>query len=420
VKALALLLIALTAPAQTADSLRTNLTYIASDELEGRATPSRGLDLAADYLAAQFRAAGLTPTFQPARFAESKPNLEGFTLTLNQTPFTTDQIAVRSLVAEDITDQPVLRFPTKAPIDGQILAADARNFVQTGHPALILLISGDRKSSPLPTFLDDVEEHHAPVIRINSKAAVDLLHSNKPLTVTLHLAQPAVTESTPRNVAAILPGSDPQLRHQYVILSAHYDHLGKSDKGIFNGANDNGSGAVSVIEIAKALAALPVRPKRSILFITFFGEERGLLGSFYYTRHPLVPLKDTIANINLEQLGRTDEQSGKRLSAFAFTGPGYTDLPEILSAAAKPEGVQTYTRPDANSFFNRSDNYPFSKQHIPDTTIAVAFDYPDYHAIGDKIDKIDFDNMAKVDRAIAAGILRLANGPAPKWRVLLP
>jgi Peptidase family M28 len=419
VKCLAALLLATLTYAQTADSLRTNLTYIASDELEGRGTPSKGLELAADYIAAQFKAAGLTPAFQTAHFAEAKTNLDGFTLTLNGTlTITADQVSIRSLVAEDISNQEI----SSKPSNGKIFATDSRNFQTENHPALVLLIGPDRKSPPPPaaTFLDDTESPRPPTIRISSTAALNLLHAGKLRTITLHLAKPEVTPANLRNVTAILPGSDPKLSHQYVILGAHYDHLGRTEKGIFNGANDDGSGAVSVIEIAKALAASPTRPKRSILFITFFGEERGLLGSFYYASHPLVPLKDTIAEVSLEQMGRTDDNAGPQVSSFAFTGPKYTDIPALMEAAAKPEGIKTYTRPDANDFFARSDNYPFAKKHIPDTTIAVAFEYPEYHAIGDTVDKIDFENMAKVDRGVAAGILALANGKPPKFTALIP
>ena len=285
------------------ESLRSNLAYLASDELEGRATPSRGLDLAADFIADQFRQARLEPAGARASYFQ------------------------------------VARF----------------------------------------------KNHEV------------------------------------RNVAGVLTGSDPELKHQYVMLSAHYDHLGRGPKGIFHGANDNASGTVSVIEIARELAALPVHPKRSILFVAFFGEEEGLIGSSYYASHPLVPLKDTVAEINLEQIGRTDDNSGPKVARFAFTGPSYSDIPAIMGEAALAEGVKVYSRNDSDSFFDRSDNLPFARKGIPDTTIVVAFEYPDYHDTGDTIDKINFPNMALVDKAIAAGIERLADEPGiPHWKRKAP
>jgi Zn-dependent M28 family amino/carboxypeptidase len=173
---------------------------------------------------------------------------------------------------------------------------------------------------------------------------------------------------------------------------------------------------VSVMEIASALATLTAHPKRSILFMTVFGEEEGLLGSYYYVRHPLVPLKDTVAEINLEQMGRTDDNHGPEVGAFAFTGPSYSDLPSRMGAAARAEGVKVYAGQGADSFFDRSDNYAFALAGIVAHTVVVAFDYPDYHGLGDEWRKIDYANMAKVDRGLAAGLLDLADSDAvPKW-----
>ena len=142
------------------------------------------------------------------------------------------------------------------------------------------------------------------------------LGASRAMTVTLHLAKPVLKGAVLRNVAGILKGSDPALRNQYVLLTAHYDHLGKSNEGIYYGANDNASGTVSVIEIARALAVLHPHPKRSILFMALFGEEEGLLGSYYFTHHPLVPLRNTVANVNLEQMGRTDERTGREVAGI--------------------------------------------------------------------------------------------------------
>ncbi len=207
------------------------------------------------------------------------------------------------------------------------------------------------------------------------------------------------------------------LSRQFVLLTAHYDHLGVGPRGIFHGADDNASGTAPVMEIAAALAALPQPPKRSVVFLAFFGEEEGLLGSYYYASHPLFPLKDTVADVNLEQMGRTDERTGKQLGSYAVTGPAYSNLPAILAEGAKLEGVTTWARRDADAFFDRRRQLRLRYIHgVPAHTVAVAFEFPDYHAPGDTVDKIDFDNMAKVDRGIAAGILRLANQPdPPQW-----
>lgn len=301
----------------TSASLRANLTVIAADDMEGRVTPSKGLDKAADYIAAQFKSAGLEPIngnyFQIANIADLGPRA-----------------------------QQILR----------------------GLP----------EGSP----------------------------------------------TTARNVAGLLRGSDPNLRDTYIIVSAHYDHVGiggNAEDKIFNGANDDGSGTVSVIELAKSLASLNPRPKRSILFMTFFGEERGLLGSRYYGEHPLVPLAATIAQINLEQLGRTDATNGPQIKGANLTGFDFSDIPKILAEAATAVGVRIWKDGGASdAFFGRSDNQALADVGIPAHTLSVAYDYPDYHKVSDTADKIDYDNMAIVDRAIALGLLKLASdAPPPHW-----
>jgi Peptidase family M28 len=421
----------------SASSLRMNLSFLASDELEGRNTPSPGLDRAADYIADRFRRAGVEPAaadrsyFQVAKFDQSTPNLTGFKLLLKtddrQIDIPASETRPRSLSALDLEDQRVTLLPEGGalpPVAGMVVAGTQERYgddalleeLQSRKPALILLIDKSGEPPREKSFLDDEELHHAPVIVMTNSAALDLVHRGTHFTLTLHVARPAVKEVLLRNVVGLLPGSDPVLRDQYVLLTAHYDHLGKGPKGIFNGANDNASGTVSVIEIAKALAALNPPPKRSILFMTFFGEEEGLLGSYYYAHSPLFPLANTVAVINLEQMGRTDDTGGKRLLSFTITGQSFSNLPEIVSAAARTEGIRTWTLKDTDAYFDRSDNYGFALHGVVAHTIAVAAEFPDYHAVGDTWQKIDFANMAKVDRGVAAGLLRIAEDPSPpQW-----
>jgi hypothetical protein len=421
----------------SAESMRANLSYLASDALEGRGTPSHGLDLAADYIAAQFQRGGLDPAagdsyFQAAKFDQATVDMDGFRLVLTSggeaIKLSRDEVRVRSLAGLDLTNAPVFKLPGNGsipPIAGQVVAGDEHRYgtetfladLQARKPALILLI-GKTDNTPRrrETFLDEADGDHAPVIRIRRSEAAALMADGSDLALTLHLAKPLLKEAMLRNVAALLRGSDATLRDQYVLVTAHYDHLGRNSKGIYNGANDNGSGTVSVIEIARALATMNPHPKRSVIFVTVFGEEEGLLGSYYYAEHPLFPLKNTVANINLEQMGRTDETSGKRILSFAFTGPSYSNLPEIMSGAARAEGISIWKLKDADNYFDRSDNYAFALRGVVAHTIAVAAEYPDYHALGDKSEKIDYDNMAKVDRGVAAGIVQVADdADAPKW-----
>ena len=425
----------------SADAMRGNLSFLSSDALEGRGTPSRGLDIAAEFIASRFRSAGLEPLakngsyFQTAKFAEVTPKLDDFRMKLKtggeELELSAENVRVLSLQPLDLKDAPVVNLPADGavpPIEGKIVAGEARRYgseafmnpLQSRRPALILLLSRRAGSSQAHASLEETDSPQAPVIRIINEDALSALAARHDFTISMHLAAPVRRNVALENVAGILRGSDPLLRDQYVVLTAHYDHLGMLPPGngdrIYNGANDNGSGTVSVMEIANALAALQPHPKRSILFMTFFGEEEGLLGSYYYTHHPLVPLKNTVANINLEQMGRTDEQGGPEVGAFAFTGPSYSDLPATMTAAAKSEGVKIYTKRGADAFFDRSDNYAFALAGVVAHTVVVAFEYPDYHGLGDDWQKIDYANMAKVDRGIAAGVLELANSPGvPQW-----
>ena len=184
-------------------------------------------------------------------------------------------------------------------------------------------------------------------------------------TLTLDAAAPVEQKVRLRNVAGLLPGSDPQLKETYVLVTAHYDHVGVRGGGgdtIYNGANDNGSGTAAVIELAAALSTLRPRPRRSILFMTFFGEEKGLLGSRHYGRHPPVPIERTGAHVNLEQVGRTDDSEGPMISAASLTGYDYTDVGATLSAAGAGVGVAVTKHPrNSDAYFGRSDNQALAR-----------------------------------------------------------
>jgi Zn-dependent M28 family amino/carboxypeptidase len=218
----------------------------------------------------------------------------------------------------------------------------------------------------------------------------------------------------------LLRGSDPVLKDTYLIVTGHYDHLGIRDNGtpdhIYNGADDDASGTASVIEIANAMSGLP-RPKRSILFMTVFGEELGDLGSRYYGAHPIFPLAKTVVDLNLEQLGRTDDLEGPRVGAFNMTGFDYTNLPAIFARAGAQTDIKAVKHEkNSDSYFRRSDNAAFADVGVPDTTISVAYDFPDYHKQGDEWQKLDYDNMAKVDRTVALAMIEIANSAeVPKW-----
>jgi Zn-dependent M28 family amino/carboxypeptidase len=226
-----------------------------------------------------------------------------------------------------------------------------------------------------------------------------------------------------RNVIGIVPGSDPILSKQYVVVSGHYDHLGErkltelnaKDDLIYNGANDDGSGTAGVMAIGKALAQ--EKPKRTVILITWYGEEKGLVGSTFYVTNPIFPLKETVANINLEQIGRTDDLEGARVNAGSLTGFNFSSIGTTFAAVGKTMGTEISGHPTSSaSFFARSDNVSFARFGIPAHTLCTAFEYPDYHKVSDHADKLDYENMVKIVKVTAATVMEIANAPTrPTW-----
>ncbi|HWC77349.1 MAG TPA: M28 family peptidase [Blastocatellia bacterium] len=463
----------------SADSLKGHLSFIASDHLEGRNTPSRGLDTAAHYIAAQFRRAGLEPAgddgfFQTARWLLTARSLDSFDLTLNdgkdsasagkeRVSFNWEgelKFAGAPVLKVDYNDSAALAALTPEQLTGKVVLTEIPDFrredrsrwqemmrAQNAFTSKMqsskvkLVISVDRVESAGTGGgtgrLIDPENRTAPrgsssvpVITVHEPRFVQFHDSAKPglasATVSLNLPAAVETPVNLRNVIGILRGSDPVLKDTYVLLTAHYDHIGMrpaaGGDGIYNGANDDGSGTVSVIELASALTRLKQRPRRSIVFMTFFGEEKGLLGSRYYGRRPVFPIDKTIANINLEQVGRTDSTEGPQLSNATMTGFDYSDVGTIFQAAGELTGVNVYKHDrNSDSYFGRSDNQALADRGVPAHTLCVAYAYPDYHDVGDHWEKIDYENMGKVNRMIALALIMIAdNSVEPKWNEANP
>ena len=151
--------------------------------------------------------------------------------------------------------------------------------------------------------------------------------------------------------------------------------------------------------------------------MTVFGEEIGGYGARWYTSHPIFPVAKTIADINLEHLGRTDDLEGSNVGKFTLTGFDFTDIAATFAKAGSETGVQVVKHPTkSDSFFGRSDNATFADAGIPSTTLSVSYEFPDYHQPGDEWQKLDYDNLAKVDTTVALGILAIANSDqVPQW-----
>lgn len=465
------------------ESLKAILSFLAADELEGRDTGHRGLNVAAKFLESQYRIAGLTPApgqssmMQTFEIRQSRfDSLTSLTISNNkQKPLAAfsifeDFAAIGYLSRNQIIGAPVvfagygytdfnagyddfggiksqgkvlLMFSGTAKIqdslgvkklsvkppgfrDGREKSALAKN-----AGAVALLVVNDRLVSrndqlarrwlnrTSVKLLED--EDDVPLMYITSRVANTLLAGDgetveslgtkivekqapqsfeiKKSKIELNLKVRVETKPT-QNVVAYLEGSDPILKNEVVAFGAHYDHVGVNEDGdVFNGADDDGSGTTGMLEIARAFAGNPERPKRSLLFVSHAGEEKGLLGSRYYTGHPLLPLQNTVAQLNMDMIGRNDS------NAVYIIGSDFLskELHEINVAANDAVGLNfdyTYnTESDPNRFYYRSDHYNYAKHGIP---IIFYFSgvHEDYHKVTDTVDKINFDKMAKIARLV--------------------
>jgi len=240
--------------------------------------------------------------------------------------------------------------------------------------------------------------------------------------IAIHLKNLFSHEGTTRNVAGLLEGSDPTLSHETILISAHHDHDGASGKEVWHGADDNGSGTVGVVELAHAFAANKTRPKRSILFVVFAAEERGLLGAYYMAAHPLRPLTGTKAMINFDMIGRNETESEQtkglievpadttnRLNLIGGTySPEYRHIVEQENQQVGLVLDDRFDHESALNVFFRSDQFPFVLHDIPAFWWFTGF-HPDYHHTTDTYDRINYVKMAKILRLAYLTAFRLGD-----------
>jgi hypothetical protein len=505
----------------TAAQMKDYLTFIASDELEGRDTPSRGLDIAALYIASHLSRWGLKPAgdngtyFQPIRLRKTKIDPATTQVQVNNQSFVYGQDFLASPVAGrataplvyvshgwmvkskninaykdvDIKDKFIITslappkdvtpdsFSGKQGEDwanayiyaqrhgakGIILIAGFQTLSNWEHSRRSALEKGtvslEEAATELPAALSvyappktmptvyappkmlaalfQGEKQNGATIfnRAMSGDPVEPfeLNPNKRITVEVGVnTEPAVT----KNVVAVLEGSDPALKNEYVAVGAHYDHVGAGLPGpgegrapgkdpadlIYNGADDDGSGTVSIMAMAEAFAKGP-RPKRSILFVWHAGEEKGLWGAKHFTEHPTVPIHQIITQLNIDMIGRAKKEgdTNPENKDLARQGEVFvigskmmsTELGEISEAVNRSYlniGFNyKYDDPkDPNQYFFRSDHFHYAQKGVP---IIFYFDgeHEDYHRPSDHVDKIDFEQMEKIARTIYATAWELAN-----------
>ena len=325
----------------TAAQLMDYLYFIASDEMEGRDTPSRGLDLTAKFIAMQLSRWGFKPAGDNGTFFQ--------------------RIALKRSPA-----------PTASP-------------------------------SPTP----GQQQRHVRPFSFN------IAEKYNPATMT------ETDYAFTQNVVAIWEGSDAVLKNEYVAIGAHYDHVGMNQNApgadkIWNGADDDGSGTTGVLAIAESLAKASKRPKRSILFVWHAGEEKGLWGSQYFATYPTVELKNVIAQLNIDMIGRSrkaddtnprnKDLSGENEIYVIGSNMMSTELGNVTSSVNKAYLNMNYNfkyddPKDPNRFFFRSDHFHYAAKGIP---IVFWFSgvHEDYHQPGDHPEKIDYQKMEKVTRTI--------------------
>jgi Zn-dependent M28 family amino/carboxypeptidase len=301
-----------------------------------------------------------------------------------------------------------------------------------------------QRSTPLPSQALSVDDLHTPASVISDEVARELLanagaspsdlqsaidrdlkpqsKSLQGTNVTIHYRNLFSRNGTGYNVAGLAEGSDPKLSTETVIISAHHDHDGISDKEIWHGADDNGSGTVGVVELAHAFAANSLKPKRSLLFVVFAAEERGLLGSFYMAAHPLRPLDTTRAVINFDMIGRNEMESEQTKGLIEVPADTTSRL-NLIGGTYSPQYRQTveeenkyvglvlddrFDHESALNIFFRSDQFPFVLRGIPALWWFTGF-HPDYHHTTDTSDKVNYLKMAKILRLAYLTACRVGN-----------
>lgn len=423
-----------------ASEVLSTISFLAADELAGRDTPSVELNIAAAYVAARFRGAGLEGLGPDGSFyqtheliqygpPEGSVRLQQGTelLAVTGAVFGGDTEAqVRGAVTTEMTgpgvkgavvviEEPAL--PPQAVGNASAvtvtLARRVLPLVTQGAAAVLIRV---RPDSPLPEALELMRDRPLTLpAQLQVTIPVVLVPAESALQGEVELTVPARTAvvSEVRNVVAILRGSDAKLTDEAILFSAHLDHIGRlsGDRGgdtINNGADDNATGVTAVVTLADAYAALPVRPARSVIFMTFWGEEKGLLGSKFYCDSPLWPLDRTVANINIEMIGRPEAGAEGKMWGTGWTR---STLGQQLAAGAARVGVEVFHREDVSEMlYSRSDNYSFVQKGVIAHSFSAGSLHSDYHQPTDEYTRLNVSHMARIIEGLFAGSLPLARG----------
>ena len=371
------------------------LSALAADSMEGRATGSRGAHRAARFIAEQFRAAGLEPAGDSGFF-------QRVPLVRTQRPNARSAFELApSFAARDT--YPEARRGSDVNVIGRLRGADP-----TLKDSVVLVDAhfDHLGLSPAPLDVDSVLAWQALAAPIRAERSAWLQSSGVAARAARGSFQPTDSEQK------VLAGFSSRINALRVNMdSVRRVHPRVRRDSVFNGADDDASGVIAVIEIARRLAAGP-RPKRTIIFMATTGEEVGLFGTRWYMQHPVVPNKALVANLEIEMIGRPDSLSGGKGRAW-LTGFERSTMGESFAAAGLPIGPDK--RP-SQGFFERSDNIAFAQMGIPAHTISSYNMHDDYHQLTDDVSAVDFEHMAAVIDAAVKAVDLLTNGPAPTWK----
>src|SRR5206468_232716 len=416
--------------------LRADLFFVAGDSMRGRLTDTEENRATADFIRSRFERMGLKPAgpdnsyFQPYHLMVATLG-EGNGLDVTAGDGGQSGGAARHLRAGQ--ELYPLRFSASGRASGAVMFAgfgvsaphlQYDDFNANLKGQIVLVLDHEPGERDTNSTLDELSRS-AETARGFTPIALPGARVELHTAVDRHIVPD-------RNVVALVEGSDPKLKDEWVIVSAHYDHNGADATQIFNGADDNGSGTVALIEIAEAYALAAKegrRPKRSVLFAAWNSEERGLLGAWAYTEQPLAPLSTIAAVLNMDMIGRNEEippGGGQRFAglevqtaesnANALNLMAFSKVPDITAAVERANagiGLDLKKRYDNNSsnLVRRSDQWPFLQRGVPAIGFITGL-HPDYHTQYDRPEKINYVKMEKIARLVHQVSWDIANADA--------
>jgi hypothetical protein len=421
----------------TEASVRGHMEFLASDALNGRGSMTRDEWIAATYVGSRFRQWGLEPMGDDGGFVQrieimrsvvsSPPTLRAGTLEYRHGV----QVIATAVGGVETSGPLVVYTPDAAIPAGAVVLLPANTpanvVADAGAVALLSAATAQMRSQwtaragrlpTLPARIGGVAQPARPrpaavVLDDEAHAAMSQLPAGTVVTITADVSEGEPGHSW--NAVGRLTGSDPQQAAEVIVLSAHLDHVGARDvapgeDGINNGADDDASGTIAVLELAEALARGP-RPKRTIVFAAFGSEERGGFGAGYFVDRPVVPLKAIVADLQFEMLGRPDELVPPH--TLWLTGYERSDL----GAELAKQGARLVADPHPDQgFFTRSDNIRFARRGVVAHTVSSFGLHTDYHRPSDEIDTIDFAHMTDAIRSLVEPIRWFANSTfRPAW-----